>query len=330
MRLTINILILLSLSALGGCLSGYHRLALVTSPHIAKLEKEADRYMVMETDVEIEGRLETIKGKWRCSQSAAFNANVGWYMRWQGYPKVAYFAKALPSGKYLIMAVGGIYCSKNQSEFEHSQNVGLLDSASSTLEILSNGQYKKPRDSRIKRSVIRALSSPEKIENTADELKVADQFLEQNPFYAYVIVNVWDETAWEDNPVVKERVTPLTTLTFASDLHYMKAHKKRFAFGDLAYKKAHLVYMRSPVINGKLDLNNIDLIKPGGRVPVYGWTANTKRDSFDFEVCFADHCRKVIHRSGEIDQIYDPKTNRIIQFNWPIRSIGRNLNQLLD
>ncbi len=331
MRLTITILILLSLSALGGCLSGYHRLALVTSPDIAKLEKEADRYMVMETDVEIEGRLETIKGEWRCSQSASFNANAGWYMRWQGYPQVAYFAKALPSGKYLIMGVGGIYCSKNQSEFEHSQNIGLLDSASSTLEILSNGRYKKnPRDSRIKRSIIRVLSSPEKIENTAEELKVADQFLEQNPYYASVVVNVWDEAAWEDNPVVKERVTPLTTLTFASDLHYMKAHKKGFAFGDLAYNKARLSYMRSPVINGKLDLTNIYLIKAEERIRIYGWTANTKRNSYDFEVCYADHCRKVILRGGEIDQIYDPKTNHIIQFSRPIRSIGRNLNQLLE
>lgn len=327
MRLTITILIFISLGALGGCVAG---LALITSPDIiAKLEKEADRYMVMETDVEIEGKLETIKGTWQCTQSPSFNeGTMRWYMDWQGYPKVAYFAKALPSGKYLIMAVSGIYCSKNQSEFEHRQNVGLLDLTSSTLQILNNGQYKNPHDSRIKRSIIRVHSSPEKIEYTADELKVANQFLKQNPFYAYVVVNVWDETAWEDNPVVKERITPLTTLAFASDLHYLEAHKKGHAFGDLAYDKTRLGYMRFPVINGKLDLTNLDLIKAEERIHIYGWNANTKKD--DYEVCFADYCKKVVLRAAKTDQIYNPNTNSIIQITWPIRSLGRNLNQLLE
>jgi hypothetical protein len=130
-------------------------MALVTSPDIAKLKKETDRYMVMETDIEIEGKLNTIKVEWRCFQSPSFSANAGWYMRWQGDPKVAYAAKALPSGRYLIMGMGGIYCSTHGSEFEHGQNVGLLDPASSTLYLLINREYKKPHDPRIK-SIIRA------------------------------------------------------------------------------------------------------------------------------------------------------------------------------
>lgn len=325
MRLSIAFLIFLTGTVLSGCMSS---LALVTAPEIAKLEKQPDRYMVMETDVEIEGRLETIKVEWRCSQSASFSANAGWYMRWQGYPRVGYVAKVLPSGKYLIMGVGGIYCSTKGSEFEHGQNVGLLDLTSSSLELLRNREYARPRDSRIKRSIVRVQSTPEKIEHTADELKVAGQFLEQNPFYAYVIVNIWDATAWEDNTVVKERLASLTSLTFASDLGYLGKPNQGHVFGDLSVEKARLRYMRLPVINGKLDLNNADSIRGEGWI--YGFTANVKRDGRDFEVCLAGSCRQVNIGSGERDQIYDPKTNRIIQFNWPIRSIGKNLSQLLE
>lgn len=324
MRLTVAVLVLLSLSALSGCMTS---MALVTSPDIAKLKKEADRYMVMETDVEIEGKLNTIKVGWRCFQSPSFSANAGWYMRWQGDPEVAYAAKALPSGRYLIMGMGGIYCSTHGSEFEHGQNVGLLDPASSTLYLLVNQEYKKPHDPRIKRNIIRAMSAPEKVENTADELKVADRFLKENPSYATVFINYWDAAVWEGDPVVKARVTPLTALSFASDLHYQmqEGPNKVSVFGDF---KDYKNFMRLPVINGRLDLDKIDLGKAGDRI--FGWTADTDRNSTKFEVCYVGQCRKVNLGSGERDQIYDPATRRIIQFTWPVRSIGRNLNQLLE
>lgn len=324
MRLTAAVLVLLSLSALSGCMTS---MALVTSPDIAKLEKEADRYMVMETDVEIEGKLNTIKVEWRCFQSSSFSANAGWHMRWQGYPEVAYAAKALPSGKYLIMGMGGIYCSTHGSEFEHGQNIGLLDSASSTLHLLINRGYKKPRDPRIKRSIIRVMSAPENVEHTADELKVADRFLMESPSYATVFVNIWDAAVWESDPVVKVRLTPLRVTSFASDLHYQMqvGPYKVYAFGDF---KDYKNFMSLPVINGKLDLGKADPTKAGARI--FGKTAGTSRDSTEFEVCYADQCRKVNIKSGGRDQIYDPATRRIIQFMWPIRSIGKNLNQLLE
>jgi hypothetical protein len=171
------------------------------------------------------------------------------------------------------------------------------------------------------------MSAPEKIEHTADELKVADRFLKESPSYATVFVNFWDAAVWEGDPVVKARVTPLTTLSFASDLHYQMQDGPNnvSAFGDF---KDYKNFMRLPVINGKLDLGKIDLGKAGDRI--FGWTADTSRDSTEFEVCYVGQCRKVSLRSGERDQIYDPATRRIIQFTWPIRSIGMNLNQLLE
>lgn len=304
-------------------------LALVTSPDIAKLEKNADRYMVMETDIEIEGALRTIQVDWRCFQSPSFSANAGWYMRWQGDPAVGFVAKALPSGKYLIMGMGGIYCSNRSSaEIQHGQNVGLLDTASSTLEILSNREYGKPRDDRIKRSVIRVVAAPEKIARTPEEVDVAEQFLRQSPSYATILVNIWEANVWGRDPAAKAKVEPLRTLAFASDLHYPLSINGG-GFGTFADRDGLLPgFTRLPIINGKLDLDNNQLKKPGRKI--FGYSANRGRNFEDFKVCYHHQCRQMKIGSGGGDQIYDPETKRIIKISWPITSIGRNLNQLLE
>lgn len=320
-------LALLSLSVLSGCMSG---LALVTSPDIAKLEKKADHYMVMETDVEIEGKVETIKAEWRCFQSPSFSANAGWYMRWQGDPSVAYVAKALPSGKYLVTGMGSVYCPNQKSgEIEHGQNVGLLDATSSTLEIFSNREYRKPHDNRIKRSIIRVISAPEKIERVPGELAVAEQFLKENASYATVLVNVWDAKVWEKDLAVKARIEHLAMLTYASDLNYHVGADKGYAFGNFADHEGLLPgYTKLPIIDGKLNFTDNELTKPGRRI--FGRTPNMGRGHENFEFCYYGHCRQVKIGSGSRDQIYDPTTKRIIQISWPITSIGRNLNELLE
>ena len=303
--------------------------ALVTSPDIAKLEKSADRYMVMETDIEIEGALRTIQVDWRCFQSPSFSANAGWYMRWQGDPSVAFVAKALPSGKYLVMGMGGIYCSdKSSTGIQHGQNVGLLDTASSTLEILSNRQYGKPRDDRIKRSTIRVIAAPEKIARSPDEVHVAEQFLNQSPSYASILVNIWEANVWGKDPVASAKVESLKTLAFASDLHYPVTINGG-GFGTFPDRDGLLPgFTRLPIINGKLNLDNSELMKPGKNV--FGRATNRGRNFEDFEVCYHRQCRQMKIGSGGGDQIYDPETKRIIGIRWPITSIGRNLNQLLE
>src|SRR5260221_1105699 len=91
-------LTLLSSLVLSGCMSG---LALVTSPDIAKLEKKPDRYLVMETDVEIDGKLETIRAEWRCFLNPSFSPNAGWDMRLQRDTTGAYASQTLHSGACL-------------------------------------------------------------------------------------------------------------------------------------------------------------------------------------------------------------------------------------
>ena len=319
-------LTLLSSLVLSGCMSG---LALVTSPDIAKLEKKPDRYLVMETDVEIDGKLETIRAEWRCFQSPSFSANAGWYMRWQGDPAVAYVTKALHSGAFLVMGMGSIYCShQNSGEVDHGQNVGLLDLNSSTLELFSNREYGKPHDKRIQRSIIRAIPAPEKIEHTQDEMRVADQFLSQSPSYATVLINVWDAKVWAQNPVVKARIESLTTLTFASELHYQRLNGVP-GFGNFSDGEGMLPgYTKLPIVNGRLVLGDDELTKAGRRI--FGRSPDRGRDNENFEFCFYGQCRHMKLGSGRGEQIYDPATRRIIQIGWPITSIGRNLNQLLE
>lgn len=299
-------------------------LALVTSPDIAKLEKSTDRYMLMETDIEIEGALRTIQVDWRCFQSPSFSAKAGWYMRWQSDPNVGFVAKALPSGKYLIMGTGSIYCSdKSSTEIQHIQNVGLLDTNASTLEILSNREYGKPHDDRIKRSIIRVVATPEKIARTPDEVNVAEQFSSQSPFYATILVNIWGR-----DPAAKAKIEPLRRLAFASDLHYQVSLNKA-GFGTFDDQDGLLPGLTElPIIDGKLDLDNNELKKPGRKI--FGLTTNRGRNFKDFEVCYHNQCHHMKIGSGGGDQIYDPETKRIIKISWPSTSIGRNLNQLLE
>lgn len=317
---------LLYLSALSGCMTGF---ALVTSPHIATLEKSADRYMVMETDVEIEGALRKIEVDWRCFQSPSFSANAGWYMRWQSDPQIGFVAKALPSGKYLVMGVGGIHCSNLSSpEFDHGQNVGILDADFSTLEILSNKEYGKARDERIRRSIIRVTSAPGEISRSPDELDVAEKFLSDSPSYATIPVNVWEADVWGRDPSATARVKPIDSLAFASDLHYPTSINGG-GFGSFANRDGLLPgFTTLPIVNGKLDLNGNELIRPGKRI--FGRTPGRGRNFENFEVCYKGECRKLKIGSGGGDQIYDPETKRVIQIGWPITSIGRNLNQFLE
>lgn len=302
---------------------------MVTSPDIAKLEKKPDRYMVMETDIEIEGRVETVKAEWRCFQSPSFSANAGWYMRWQGDPAVAYVAKAIPSGRFLIMGMGGIYCADSNPVIQHGQNVGLLDTSSSTLEIFFNRAYGKPHDDRIKRSIIRNVSTPEKIGRTPDEIQIATQFLKESRSYASVVVRVWNPGAWERNPLARARIEPLQNVTFASDLDYRAGTNNGYAFGEFSEGDAlPPAYAQLPIVDGKLSFTDDFLTMSGRRI--FGRTAERGRNFETFAFCYTGHCRELKVASGGGEQMYDPATKRILQIGWPITSIGKNLNQLLE
>lgn len=322
MRIATAFLAFLFGGTLSGCLT---TAAILTSPDILVLEKPPpDKFFVMETDIETESGLMTIKSEWHCSYSATWNAGSGWGRRLREYSQTEYVAKSLSSGRFLIMrAKSG--CSDKTIVSEHYNNVGILDFNSSTFEVLNNPEpiksgrlpkahsYSNIRDNRIKRSRIIVVSGSDHVKHSPDEIRVAEWFYEHNLLYYYVLIRAWDVKSWNDNVAAKDRVSKLKTISFASDLGYNQQGRQSAnshpRFGDPPSNN-NLVHSAEILVNDEeIQLNRPDLFKADALV--YHWADNIRKKR-SYELCIDTTCRQIAMRSApDRDQVYDPKTKRI-------------------
>lgn len=291
MRLSSVCLSIASAAVLSGCaLSG----VIFTSPQVLFLEKaDQDRYLVKEVSAEIEGTVESIKSVWRCTHGVTIPAGgFTWSRDWKAESYPGLELKALPSGNYLVMSASA---SRGCEPSNSLPALMILDPNTSQLKLL---KYKGTASAR-------AASKEEWLAHSRSRSPLAASYGKHLSKYATIRVSIWEHDEWAQKPDLKQKLEPLTKLTFADEIagpNAQSATPRDFQLGPK---------MPQGSVPSSKNLSLDALFKSGDSVGVYGLN-----ESDSLRLCIEGRCRQLPGRYTALE-FYEPSTKRIVRLSAP-------------